>query len=193
MPLIRGSIKSTSEQWTLVWLSLASPTCITWVMVRQENMLRNFNPCNMWFLNSLERKEAKPCHSSMPTQGVICLPQCLALSLMDKMCWMFFVLQTLLLPWPKTHPALSPNPRIWHVWNTWLCWCRLQTVVKPLSVLPENGFPPMARSLWTQYHQHSMLCSNMQTCALVVAAFTKMLSFLVPLYEAKYWYSLYVQ
>ena len=32
------------------------------------------------------------------------------------------------------------------------------------SVKPENGFPPMARSLWIQYHQHSMLCSNMQTC-----------------------------
>ena len=51
---------------------------------------------------------------------------------------------------------------IWHVWNTWLCGCRPQTVVIPLSVKPENGFPPMAQSLWTQYHQRSMLCSSMQ-------------------------------
>ena len=57
-------------------------------------------------------------------------------------------------------------------------------MVKPLSVKTENGFPPMTRSLWSQYHQHRMLCSNMKTCALMVAAFTKMLSFLVPLYEA---------
>ena len=40
-----------------------------------------------------------------------------------------------------------------------LCWIGPKTVIKPLSAKPQNGFPPMARSLWTQYHQHSM-----QTC-----------------------------
>ena len=100
---------------------------------------------------------------------------------MDEMCWMFFMLQTLLSLWPKTQPALSPFPRIWNVWNTWLCWFRPKTVVQPLSVKPANGFSPMAQSLWTQYHQH-IIPSNMQTCALMVAAFTKMLS--IPLYEA---------
>ena len=80
MSLIRGTINPDSEQSTHVWLSLPSPSCITWGMVRQGDMLRNLNPCDMWFLNSLERNAAKPCYSSMPTQGVICLHQCLALS-----------------------------------------------------------------------------------------------------------------
>ena len=83
---------------------------------------------------------------------------------MDEMCCMFFMLQIPLSPWPKIQPALSPISRIWHVWNSGLCWCRPKTVIKPLSVKPENDFPPMVRSLWTQYHQHSMLCSNMQPC-----------------------------
>ena len=67
VPLNRGTIKPTSEQWTHVWLSLPSHTCITWGMVRQGDVLRNFYPCDMWFLNSLERNAAKPCYSSMPT------------------------------------------------------------------------------------------------------------------------------
>ena len=79
MRLIRVTIKSTSEQWTRV-IILESPICIIWVMLRYGDMLRNFNPCDIWFLNSLERHAARPCHSSMPTQGVICLHQCLALS-----------------------------------------------------------------------------------------------------------------
>ena len=78
---------------------------------------------------------------------------------MDEMCCMVFMLQIPLSPWPKTQPALSPIPRIWHVWNTKLCWIGPKTVIKPLPAKPQNGFPPMARSLWTQYHQHSM-----QTC-----------------------------
>ena len=110
------------------------------------------------------------------------LPSSMHCRKMDEMCCMFFMLQKPLSPWPKTQPALSQIPRIWHVWNIGLCWCRPKTVTKPLSVKPENAFPSMARSLWAEYHQHSML----PTCkrALMVAAFTKMLSFLVPLYEA---------
>ena len=46
---------------------------------------------------------------------------------------------------------------------------------------PENGFPPMAQSLWTQHHQHSILCSSMQN---VHWWSQRCLSFLVPLYEA---------
>ena len=82
----------------------------------------------------------------------------------DEICCVFFMSQMPLSPWPKTQPAVSPIPRIWHVWNTRLCWCRPKTVIKHLSVKPENGFPPMARCLWIQYHQHSMLYSNMQAC-----------------------------
>ena len=37
-----------------------------------------------------------------------------------------------------------------------LCWIGPKTVIKPLAAKPQNGFPPIARSL---YHQHSM-----QTC-----------------------------
>ena len=61
-------------------------------------------------LNSLEHNEAKPCLSSMSTHGVICLPQCLALSIMDEMGWMFFVLQTLLLPWLRPNQPYHQFP-----------------------------------------------------------------------------------
>ena len=51
-------------------------------------------------------------------------------------------------------------------------------MIKPQSVKPENGFPPMARSLGLNVTNTA--CKP----ALIVTAFTKMLTFLVPLYEA---------
>ena len=161
MPLIRGTIKPTSEQWTHVWLSLPSCDCWTAWSTMQPSSVPLSCLHRVWF-------------------AFINVWHCLK---MDEICCLFFMLQIPLSPWPKTQAAVSPLPRIWHVWNTGLCWCRPKTVIKPLSVKPENGLPPMARSRWTQYHQHRTLCSNIQTC-IDGRCFHKDAKLSVPLYEA---------
>ena len=83
--------------------------------------------------------------------------------------WMKYVVRFSLSPWPKTQPALSPIPRIWHVWNTGLCWCRPKTVIKPLSVKPvsearkwlstngqksSDSIPPAQHALFQHANMH---------------------------------------
>ena len=96
MPLIRGTIKPTPELWTPVWLSL--PSCDFWTAWSAMQPSSVTLPClhRVWF-------------------AFINVWHC---QKMDEMCCMVFMLQIPLSPWPKTQPALSPIPRIWHVWNT---------------------------------------------------------------------------
>ena len=102
---------------------------------------------------------------------------------MDEMCCMFFMLQIPLSPWPKTQPTVSPIHTIWHVWNPGLCWCRPKTVIKPCQWSQKMAFHP-----WPEVFglNTTNTACFVPTCkrALMVAAFIKMLSFLVPLYEA---------
>ena len=102
---------------------------------------------------------------------------------MDEICCMFFMLQISLLPWLKTQPVVLPIPRIWYVWNNGLCWCRPKTAIKPCQWSQKMAFHP-----WPEFFGLNITNTAcfVPTCkrALMVAAITKMLSFLVPLYEA---------
>ena len=124
-----------------MWLSFPYPTCITWGMVHQGDMLWNFNPCDMWFLNSLEHNATKLCYSAMPTRGVTCLPQCLALSNGSNVLNVFHATNTFVaLIWDPTR--LITNSQNMACLEHLTADVGPRTVVIPLSVKPENGFPP---------------------------------------------------
>ena len=135
------SFDGTSKQWTHVWLSL--PSCDFWTAWSAMQPSSVTLPClhRVWFafINALSQNGW-------------------------NMLYVFHVTNTFVtLTLDPTSP-ITNSQNIASLEHPGLCWCRPITVIKPLSVKPENVFPPMARSLWTQYHQHSMLCSNMQTC-----------------------------
>ena len=157
MPLIRGTIKPTPELWTPVWLSL--PSCDFWTAWSAMQPSSVTLPClhRVWF-------------------AFINVWHC---QKMDEMCCMVFMLQIPLSPWPKTQPALSPIPRIWHVWNT-------KTVLNWAPKLWLNPCQQSHKMVFHPWPEVFGLNTTNTACkrALMVAAFTKMLSFLVPLYEA---------
>ena len=139
----------------------------------------------MWFLNSLERNAAKFCHSSMPTQRMICLNQCLALS--KK--WMKYVVsfscyKYLCRPDLRPHQPYHQFPE-YGMSGTPDC----ADVGPKLWLNPCQWTQKMAFRPWPEVFglNTTNTACFVPTCkrGFMVAAFTKMLSFLVPLYEAR--------
>ena len=114
MLLIRGKIKPTAEQWTrVIILAISHLHHLRYGSSGWHAKKFQF----MWYVIS-KQLGAQCSQALLLFHAYIGCDFPLALSKMNEMCWMSFMLQTLLSPWPETQPALSSIPRIWHVWNT---------------------------------------------------------------------------